>query len=591
MTSGDVRFVHDGGEAAPSYDVTVGDGSLASGPAAAAITFTNVNDAPTLGNNSLTIAEGGTVVLSGANLSASDVDDAAGSLVFTVSNVSGGQFERVGTGVAITSFSQADVTSGDVRFVHDGGEGAPAYSVTVSDAQPLSDGPGAAAITFSNVNDAPTVVGALGGQVTTDKTTRDPFTGVVITDADLPGDSLTVDVSLDDGAKGTLTGAFTPLGGGVYRFTGSAAAATAAIQGLTFDPTENRVAVGAAETTTFTISVSDGTAPAVTDANTSVDATSMNDAPTAMNVSFNLSEDAGVGTVVGVAAVNEADPGDALTYAITGGNGLGAFTIDPGTGVITVADPSVLDFETNPVFNLTVQVQDGSLATDTATTTVNLTDQPEIPVPIDPPDPDPVVEPPTTEIPDPVETDPEPVGEPTTVPATQDVSVAAAPPSGLPLQEESRRPSQTDADEGRGIRRRGAAPDEAAQVAPVGAAADDSPFVVDAAMWRALDLMGADLGSSVEAERAYARLLGSTLELGTAGMAAGFLTWFLRGGSLLTSLLSTLPLWSRLDPLPVLSNAAPFPTTPPLEEEEDEREAGRILDESARSSSEADTPA
>ena len=35
--------------------------------------------------------------------------------------------------VAVTSFTQQQILDGDIQFVHDGGEVAPAYSVTVSD--------------------------------------------------------------------------------------------------------------------------------------------------------------------------------------------------------------------------------------------------------------------------------------------------------------------------------------------------------------------------------------------------------------------------------------------------------------------------
>jgi hypothetical protein len=58
--------------------------------------------------------------------------------------------------VAITTFTQQQVTDGAIQFVHDGGEIAPTYSVTVSDGA-LTDGPLAATITFTNVNDAPTI--------------------------------------------------------------------------------------------------------------------------------------------------------------------------------------------------------------------------------------------------------------------------------------------------------------------------------------------------------------------------------------------------------------------------------------------------
>ncbi|MGK0298164.1 MAG: hypothetical protein ACI9XC_001782, partial [Gammaproteobacteria bacterium] len=63
--------------------------------------------------------------------------------------------------------------------------------------------------------------------------------------------------------------------------------------------------------------------------------------------------------------------GDAITYSITAGNGLGAFIINSGTGVITVLDTNQLDFETTPSFVLTVQASDGTLS-DTADITINL---------------------------------------------------------------------------------------------------------------------------------------------------------------------------------------------------------------------------
>ncbi len=122
------------------------------------MTATAVNDAPVLVNNTLTITEGGSVILSSSEISASDADNATGSLTFAVSGVAGGQFELLSNpGVAISSFTQAQVTLGAVLFVHDGGELAPRYDVRVSDGS-LSDGPAAATITFTNVNDAPVLV-------------------------------------------------------------------------------------------------------------------------------------------------------------------------------------------------------------------------------------------------------------------------------------------------------------------------------------------------------------------------------------------------------------------------------------------------
>ena len=67
------------------------------------------------------------------------------------------------------------------------------------------------------------------------------------------------------------------------------------------------------------------------------------------------------------------DPeGDTPQYAIIAGNSDGAFAIDATTGQITVANSTVLDFETTPSFNLTVAAIDANGAHGTATVTIDL---------------------------------------------------------------------------------------------------------------------------------------------------------------------------------------------------------------------------
>ena len=117
-----------------------------------------VDDAPSITVNSLTIDEGGSVVLSNANLNSSDPDNNAAQLTYTVSNVKNGQFELVGSpGVAITTFTQAQLDEGHVRFVQNGGQAAPSYDVKVSDGS-LSDGPRQASITYTSVSVGSTAI-------------------------------------------------------------------------------------------------------------------------------------------------------------------------------------------------------------------------------------------------------------------------------------------------------------------------------------------------------------------------------------------------------------------------------------------------
>jgi len=95
---------------------------------------TNVNDAPMLGNNRLSISQGATVTLDGSMLSAADVDHPDASVVFNVSDITAGHFALAGDpSTPITSFDQSEISAGNVVFVHDGSDAQPGYSVSVSD--------------------------------------------------------------------------------------------------------------------------------------------------------------------------------------------------------------------------------------------------------------------------------------------------------------------------------------------------------------------------------------------------------------------------------------------------------------------------
>jgi hypothetical protein len=106
--------------------------------------------------------------------------------------------------------------------------------------------------------------------------------------------------------------------------------------------------------------------------------------PVVNDQSFNIVEGSANGASVGTVVANDADVGDALSYSITAGNAGGAFAIDGSTGEITVANPNLLDFETTPLFNLTVKVVDAALMFDSATVTINVANvNPSTPVDID----------------------------------------------------------------------------------------------------------------------------------------------------------------------------------------------------------------
>ena len=103
-----MQFVDDGDEVAPSFSVKVNDGDVNSNTLAATVTYTAVNDAPVVNSAALTVSEGQTATLSGANFGITDPDDT--SFTYTVSAVSGGYFQLSGApGTPILSFSSADL--------------------------------------------------------------------------------------------------------------------------------------------------------------------------------------------------------------------------------------------------------------------------------------------------------------------------------------------------------------------------------------------------------------------------------------------------------------------------------------------------
>lgn len=107
-----------------------------------------------------------------------------------------------------------------------------------------------------------------------------------------------------------------------------------------------------------------------------------NQAPVAFDVVAQVAEHSAFGTNVGQVSANDPDAGQTLTWQIIGGNTGGAFQINPATGQISVANPVAVDFESSPVFQLTVQVTDDHATdplSDLATVTISLIDIVEAP--------------------------------------------------------------------------------------------------------------------------------------------------------------------------------------------------------------------
>lgn len=127
-------------------------------------TINGTKHAPVITSASMAVAEGGTVVLSATDIVVFDPD--ATSFTFKVSNVTHGMFQTMTDGIHwynATSFTSADLNAGHVRFMSDGSEAAPTFSIQADDGTTLNHlgTTVAGTVNLTEVHDAPTVSASL----------------------------------------------------------------------------------------------------------------------------------------------------------------------------------------------------------------------------------------------------------------------------------------------------------------------------------------------------------------------------------------------------------------------------------------------
>ena len=321
-------------EAAASHSVTVrvSDGAFMASQSFS-IAVTDVNEAPSIGAQSRSIAENsanGTNV--GAALTATDPDGDALTYTITAGNP-GGAFGFGANGQLQVASSAA------LDF-----ETTPSYSLTVQVSDGALTATNTVTVSVTNVNEVPSI--SPQSRSIAENLANGSNVGAALTATDPDGDALTYAIT----AGNT---------GGAFSFTGNQLK-VASSAALDFEATPSFA---------LTVQVSDGTLAA---SNTvTVSLTNVNEAPSISPQTRGIAENSANGTNVGTALTGTDPDGDALTYTITAGNPGGAFSFTGNQ--LQVANVTMLDFETTPTFSLTVQVSDGTL-TDNAVVTVNLTD-------------------------------------------------------------------------------------------------------------------------------------------------------------------------------------------------------------------------
>ena len=261
------------------------------------------------------------------------------------------------------------------EFVVDWGDGSPLETFTDTNGwvHTYADGPSSPLILVSGTDEDGTypVIGALAPVILN----ADPTAATDNASVGEDGPAITIDVLANDsdpaGALDTIT---------VTGFDATGVLGIVSDNGdgtFDYDPNGqfNSLSVGQSATETFTYDISDGEGGSDTGTVT-ITVNGINDAPTVNGATFSVDENSALGTGVGTVTASDPDAADTLDFSITAGNTGAAFAIDTASGEITVSNPAAVDFETTPVFALTVEVDDGT-TTDSATVIINVNDLPE----------------------------------------------------------------------------------------------------------------------------------------------------------------------------------------------------------------------
>ncbi|AUW57390.1 hypothetical protein C1T17_04025 [Sphingobium sp. SCG-1] len=279
-----------------------------------------------------------------SSLLANDVDSAGLPISLTgVSAISGGTVSLNGSGNIV--FSPFANFSGAALF---------SYSIVDSAGATAT---GRVTVNVAPVNDAPLAAND-SINVGEDGSTFSVST-LLANDVDVdPGDVLT----LQPLPAATASGAALSVTNGV----------------VTYAPGTMYQSLAAGETATdsfsYTIADSSGVQSS---ADVTVTVVGANDAPTTLTLTGNrVDENAANGTVVGTFAAQDVDHADVLTYSLTS-TASGRFTIDAATGVVTVANGNLLDFEAASSHTIIGRATDTTGAFVESTVNISLNNLPE----------------------------------------------------------------------------------------------------------------------------------------------------------------------------------------------------------------------
>ncbi|TMP16764.1 Ig-like domain-containing protein [Pseudoalteromonas sp. S2893] len=297
------------------------------------ITVTPVNDAPVANPDTATILED--AAATNINVLSNDTDIESDTLSITSVNADVGAISSSGANVVYTpeaNFNGQVI----VNYILSDGTDTAAGTLTIN---------------VTPVNDAPVA---------------QPDTATINEDAP----ETTIDViSNDTDADATDTLAITAV---------TADIGTASVENneIKYTPALNNES-----TATLTYTLSDGTDEV--QGNLTITIVAINDAPTAVNQTFAIGENATDGETIGTVTASDIE-NDTLTFSLSGGE-TSLFNIDSNSGLLTVNSNSAFNFEIATQHTVNIDITDNGSPNETTTITinVNITDEEDPLIPVE----------------------------------------------------------------------------------------------------------------------------------------------------------------------------------------------------------------
>ena len=545
------------------YEVTVqaSDGTLTD-TQDISVTVTDVNEAPTAADNTVTTDEDTAYTFTAADFNFSDIDGDPLAGVRITALETAGSLQLSGVDVTLNQvINRADIDAGNLKFIpvaNANGAGYDSFGFSVSDGLLESASSSVMTVDVTSINDAPT---AADNTVTTDEDTA-----YTLTAADFNFSDIDVDPLASVRITALETAGSLQLGGVDVTLNQVISRADIDAGNLKFVPALDANGAGY---DSFGFSVSDGLLESAGSYLMTIDVVAVNDAPVISSDGGGATATANVAeNTTAVTTVTSTDvDGSSPVYSISGGTDADKFFINSTTGNLSFI--SAPDYE-NPtdadgdnVYEVTVRVSDGSLS-DTQAILVSIIGvdesaptkqrQPEEPI---------ETEDPTDE----TEDDPQgPTGNP---------GIAAEPPVDPVSREHGYDRSRTPdteppvpgiqpvmtADEVQAsvnftVFRNTGNTWQYAKLSQLASAdsTDGLPSVSDVEivntqlLWKNLNA----IQDQINLNTIQHHLVISAAAVVTTTVSSGFVIWALRGSYLVASLLSGLPAWRFIDPIAIL---------------------------------------